>query len=140
MAGIEKGMGTHACSTDRPPLVVAGTAAGATSAAGATVQLTVVVERVVADDADAEVIAAYCTDVIAGGEGTFTDAYVPTDDEWRDLHGWVMCTVTATPRLDGVAPSTKVVRWQRPEAAALVRGLSALLASVVVDVRQRTRR
>ena len=111
-------------------LVVAGIVRGRP---GARVQLLVVLEPVVADDACSEFLALHATEVDADHCGRFTHRYAISPDVRARLVGWVMCTVVARPLVAGAALRTKVVRWQRPSSAEVITGLSALLGSITLD-------
>jgi hypothetical protein len=112
-------------------LVVSGTIKGAPSGA---VDLVVVIERVVPDDALAEIIDLYCTRAGTDAVGLFADRYTPSDDVRQQLHGWVMCTVMVVPDVPGTGGYSKTVRWQRQSSSELMSGLSGLLASASFEV------
>jgi hypothetical protein len=112
-------------------LVVSGTIKGAPSSA---VDLVVVIERVVPDDALPEIIDLYCTCAGTDAAGLFADRYTPSDDVRQHLHGWVMCTVMVVPDFPGAGGYSKTVRWQRQSSSELMSGLSGLLASVSFEV------
>jgi hypothetical protein len=112
-------------------LVVSGTIKGAPSS---TVDLVVVIERVVADDALPEIIGLYGTCAGTDAAGLFVDRYTPSDDVRQQLHGWVMCTVMVVSDVPGAGGYSKTVRWQRQSSSELMSGLSGLLAGVSFDV------
>jgi hypothetical protein len=115
----------------RRDLVIAGRIKGA---AGIDVDLTVAIETVVADHEISEILAMYGTSVHLDDNGHFVDRYDLPDDVRDHLHGWVMCTVVVQPRVAGAPPYVKAVRWQRPASNDLIAGLSALLATVSLEV------
>ncbi|MDP9464313.1 MAG: hypothetical protein M3P52_06800 [Actinomycetota bacterium] len=112
-------------------LVVSGMIHGAP---GSDVDLTVAIETVVPDDEIPEIIGVYTTRARTAADGRFTDRYAVPDEMRGRLRGWVMCTVVVQPRVPGARSSCKVVRWQRSSSAELIAGLSALLASLSLDV------
>ena len=115
--------------TQRPNLIVAGIVP---DAADRRVQLVIVLEPVVADDADVTLLAPHAVEVRADALGRFTYAWDLPDDVRACLDGWVMCTVLVEPH-GAPATTTKTVRWQRPSSAALIIGLNALLGTIVVE-------
>ncbi len=97
------------------------------------VQIVVALEPVVSDDAVGELLDLYAAEVPTDADGHFVHRYVVPEAVRRRLHGWVMCAVTVQTR-NSVAPTTKVVRWQRPSAGPLIAALSALLGTIVIDI------
>jgi hypothetical protein len=129
---------TTGASTDRPHLVVRGRLVDATGApADGELLVTVALEAVVAETAEASVHAVYGVHLRTGADGRFANS-IDIADEVRDrLHGWVMCTVHVAARVDGVVcdpACTRVVRWMRPTSAALITGLGALLGELRVTL------
>ncbi len=115
----------------RCDLVVAGTIKGA---ADCDVDLMVAIETVVPDHEIPEILTMYSTTTRTTADGRFIDRYDIPDDVRDHLHGWVMCTVVAQPRVPGALGYSKVVRWQRQSSGELIAGLSALLATVSFEV------
>ena len=115
----------------RPNLEIAGIATDNDGAPSAlNLHLTVALEAVVADDADATVFDAYAVTLRTGPDGRFIDSYDFDDDVRTRLSGWVKCTVQLCTDVPGAPIVTKVVRWLRPSSDDLIEGLSALLADV----------
>ena len=125
----------------RPDLVISGRvisgrvtdAHGGPAVVG--LQLTVVLEAVVADDTVADefeptVYDVYGVELLTDADGRFTDSYDLPDDVRSVLSGWVKCTVQLRPQVPDAPIHTKVVRWMRPTSRELIEGLSALLADV----------
>jgi len=119
----------------RPDLIVSGVITGVINdGADRRVQLVVAIEPVVADDADAELLALIAAEVRADAFGRFTYSCDLADEVRASLAGWVMCTVLVEPSLSpSTSTATKIVRWQRPSSAELIVGLNALLGTIVVE-------
>jgi hypothetical protein len=117
----------------RPNLVIGGRVTDAHGAPAAVdLQLTIFLEAVVADDADATVYDVYGVTLRTGPDGRFTDSYDIADDVRLLLKGWVKCSVQLWVQVPGAPVRTKVVRWMRPSSHELIEGLSALLTNALV--------
>jgi hypothetical protein len=120
----------------RPNLVIGGRVTDAHGAPAAeSVQLTVALEAVVAEDSVSDefgptVYDVYGAELRTDADGRFADSYDLADDVRPLLVGWVKCTVQLRPQLPDAPIHTKVVRWMRPTSHELIEGLSALLADV----------
>lgn len=113
-------------------LVVAGTVKDSPSS---DIDLVVAIERVVADNAPAEILDVYCCRTCTDADGRFADRYTPPAEVRGRLHGWVMCTVGVQPRVPGAQGCWMVVRWQRQSSDDLIAGLSALLGNASFEAK-----